>query len=97
MGRLFTYKAGDLTMKHKCSVCETICEFDYKPGGKLPPNFPFCSARCKAIDLGKWFNEDYRISAPLQNANLMADEEKEALAQFLLDEGEVDEITNEEE
>ena len=84
-------------MKHKCSVCGTISEFDYKPGGKLPPNFPFCSARCKAIDLGKWFSEDYRISAPLPNADLMADEEKEALAQFLLDVGEVDEITNEEE
>ena len=23
---------------------------------------PFCSMRCKDIDLGKWFNEGYRIS-----------------------------------
>lgn len=84
-------------MKHKCSVCGTVSEFDYKPGEKLPPNFPFCSARCKSIDLGKWFGEEYKISVPLPNADLMADEEKEALAQFLLDEGEVDEITNEEE
>ncbi|MYE87390.1 DNA gyrase inhibitor YacG [Candidatus Poribacteria bacterium] len=97
MGRFFTHKVGDLTLKHKCSVCGTVAEFDYKPGGKLPPNFPFCSARCKSIDLGKWFGEEYKISAPLPNADLMADEEKEALAQFLLDEGEVDEITNEEE
>lgn len=22
---------------------------------------PFCSERCKLIDLGKWANEDYRI------------------------------------
>jgi endogenous inhibitor of DNA gyrase (YacG/DUF329 family) len=22
---------------------------------------PFCSARCKQVDLGKWLNEDYRI------------------------------------
>jgi endogenous inhibitor of DNA gyrase (YacG/DUF329 family) len=84
-------------MKHKCSVCGTVREFDYKPGGKLPPNFPFCSARCKAIDLGKWLNEEYRISTPLPNADLMADEEKEALAQLLLDAGEVDEITDEDE
>jgi len=23
---------------------------------------PFCSERCKMIDLGQWFSEDYRIS-----------------------------------
>ncbi len=22
---------------------------------------PFCSERCKLIDLGKWANEDYRV------------------------------------
>jgi uncharacterized protein len=24
--------------------------------------FPFCSARCKTIDLGKWVSEEYRIA-----------------------------------
>jgi endogenous inhibitor of DNA gyrase (YacG/DUF329 family) len=23
--------------------------------------FPFCSERCKAIDLGKWFTGEYRV------------------------------------
>lgn len=23
--------------------------------------FPFCSPRCKTIDLGRWLNEEYRI------------------------------------
>ena len=23
--------------------------------------FPFCSSRCRLIDLGKWMNEDYRV------------------------------------
>lgn len=27
------------------------------------PSFPFCSARCKAIDLGKWLSEEYRVPA----------------------------------
>ena len=27
--------------------------------------FPFCSERCKLIDLGKWLNEEYRI--PVKN------------------------------
>jgi hypothetical protein len=25
--------------------------------------FPFCSERCRAIDLGKWLGEEYRIVA----------------------------------
>ena len=25
---------------------------------------PFCSERCKLIDLGEWFNEDHRMEAP---------------------------------
>jgi endogenous inhibitor of DNA gyrase (YacG/DUF329 family) len=25
------------------------------------PAFPFCSARCKTVDLGKWLTEEYRI------------------------------------
>lgn len=24
---------------------------------------PFCSARCKGVDLGAWANEEYRIEA----------------------------------
>jgi len=30
------------------------------------PWFPFCSERCKLIDLGKWLSEDHRISTPLE-------------------------------
>jgi endogenous inhibitor of DNA gyrase (YacG/DUF329 family) len=25
------------------------------------PSFPFCSTRCKSVDLGKWLNEEYRV------------------------------------
>lgn len=25
------------------------------------PAFPFCSSRCRAVDLGRWLAEDYRI------------------------------------
>jgi uncharacterized protein len=24
--------------------------------------FPFCSVRCKQVDLGKWLNEEYRVA-----------------------------------
>jgi hypothetical protein len=30
------------------------------------PWFPFCSERCRLIDLGQWLNEDHRISTPLE-------------------------------
>ena len=29
------------------------------------PFFPFCSERCRLVDLGAWFGEDHRISTPL--------------------------------
>lgn len=36
-----------------------------KPAAFAPENpwRPFCSERCKAIDLGKWANEEYRVPA----------------------------------
>lgn len=27
---------------------------------------PFCSGRCKQIDLGKWLSEEYKFSEPLK-------------------------------
>lgn len=27
------------------------------------PYFPFCSERCKLLDLGQWFGEEHRIPA----------------------------------
>jgi endogenous inhibitor of DNA gyrase (YacG/DUF329 family) len=29
------------------------------------PDFPFCSERCRWVDLGEWLNESYRVSRPL--------------------------------
>jgi uncharacterized protein len=26
--------------------------------------FPFCSDRCRLVDLGKWLGEEYRIPGP---------------------------------
>lgn len=46
--------------KIKCSICGQEADFSAEPVG------PFCSERCKLLDLGKWLNEDYRISEPLR-------------------------------
>ena len=32
------------------------------------PDFPFCSERCKMIDLGKWASGGYVISTPINNS-----------------------------
>ena len=36
-----------------------------KPIAGRPANpwSPFCSERCKLVDLGKWFGEEYRVPA----------------------------------
>ena len=39
----------------KCPICGKPVEFFAEPLG------PFCSDRCKMIDLGNWLSEAYRI------------------------------------
>lgn len=39
-----------------CPICRLAV-----PKGRENPAFPFCSDRCKVIDLGKWLSGDYRI------------------------------------
>jgi endogenous inhibitor of DNA gyrase (YacG/DUF329 family) len=56
----------------------------WKEGTPLPKNFPFCSARCKAADLAKWLNEEYKISAPLPSI-ILSDTEQELLAELGID------------
>jgi uncharacterized protein len=34
-------------------------------------DFPFCSDRCRRIDLGKWASGDYKISSPIQDPDLL--------------------------
>ena len=34
------------------------------------PQFPFCSPRCRTIDLGRWLGEAYRVPAEDQVGDL---------------------------
>jgi len=40
-----------------------ICKKELAPAN---PDFPFCSERCRMIDLGNWASEKYVISSPAQ-------------------------------
>ncbi|MCC6215667.1 MAG: DNA gyrase inhibitor YacG [Polyangiaceae bacterium] len=44
----------------ECPICGRVVETD----APHPPR-PFCSARCKAIDLAAWLDGTYRLSRPL--------------------------------
>jgi endogenous inhibitor of DNA gyrase (YacG/DUF329 family) len=39
------------------------------------PSFPFCSDRCKLIDLGRWMDGDYAIPGPPVEEKPAADDE----------------------
>lgn len=42
-------------MKIKCPLCKNTTTWEENPWR------PFCSERCKLIDLGKWASEEYKI------------------------------------
>ena len=46
------------TRSLRCPTCRTIVL-------KGDPEFPFCSERCRLIDLGKWASGGYVISTPI--------------------------------
>ena len=43
--------------KPQCPICEVAM-----PGSSQEyPDYPFCSRRCRIIDLGRWLGEGYRV------------------------------------
>jgi endogenous inhibitor of DNA gyrase (YacG/DUF329 family) len=42
------------------------------------PSFPFCSDRCKLIDLGRWIDGDYAIPGPKSPAGSVPNEDGSA-------------------
>ncbi len=49
------------TVKVRCPICK-------KSVNKTAPDFPFCSERCRTIDLGKWASGSYVVSSPVTDA-----------------------------
>ena len=47
--------------KLRCPICK-------KEVKATDPNTPFCSDRCRTIDLGKWASGGYVISSPVTDA-----------------------------
>ncbi|MDM8004795.1 MAG: DNA gyrase inhibitor YacG [Phycisphaerae bacterium] len=45
--------------KLECPICQRTVTY---ASNREVPFRPFCSKRCKLVDLGRWLNEEYRIS-----------------------------------
>jgi endogenous inhibitor of DNA gyrase (YacG/DUF329 family) len=50
----------------RCPTCKTIVPKD-------AADFPFCSERCRLIDLGKWASGGYVISTPVTDPEELMD------------------------
>jgi hypothetical protein len=50
----------------RCPTCRKLVLCD-------EPDFPFCSERCRLIDLGKWASGGYVISTPLNEGDQFGD------------------------
>jgi uncharacterized protein len=58
-------------LKLKCPICR-------KHVSNKDAEFPFCSDRCRLIDLGKWASGGYVISSPVQDGDDMEDISRES-------------------
>ena len=45
-------------IKVRCPICDHWME---SASTAEWPEYPFCSARCRTIDLGRWLGEQYRV------------------------------------
>jgi len=60
----------------RCPICRKIVL-------RTEPEFPFCSERCRLIDLGKWASGAYVVSTPVTDPEalenqLAAEEESDS-------------------
>jgi uncharacterized protein len=50
------------TLKLRCPTCK-------EPVKSEDAEFPFCSERCRLIDLGKWASGAYVVSSPIKDTS----------------------------
>ena len=43
--------------KVRCPICDAAMPGSWQDY----PDYPFCSRRCRIIDLGRWLGEEYRV------------------------------------
>lgn len=64
--------AGTSPKTLRCPICRKEVALD-------SPEVPFCSDRCRLIDLGKWASGDYKVSSPVLDPELLEEVEEAQL------------------
>ena len=59
-------------MTARCPICRKPTE------SQDNPDFPFCSERCRLLDLGNWASEKYKISSPVFDESELEDQDRDA-------------------
>ena len=62
-------------MKRQCPICKTMTD------SSQDKEFPFCSKRCRLLDLGAWASEKYVVSNPVFDEEEIPEEDRRALHQ----------------
>lgn len=57
-------------MTHKCPICKKATD------SEKDPEFPFCSERCRMLDLGAWAAEKYVVSDPIFDEEEIAEADR---------------------
>jgi hypothetical protein len=58
--------------KVRCPICDRAMDGQ---GPKEWPEWPFCSPRCRTIDLGRWLGGAYAIERPAQEEDFDSPDE----------------------
>jgi endogenous inhibitor of DNA gyrase (YacG/DUF329 family) len=61
-----------MAMKWHCPICRKPTD------SETNAEFPFCSERCKLLDLGDWSSEKYVVTEPVMDESLAENPERNA-------------------
>jgi len=67
-------------MKRPCPICKMQTDSDANA------EFPFCSERCRLMDLGAWSSEKYVVSEPIFDEEDVSEQDRRVLEQRKSDE-----------
>lgn len=60
-------------MTHECPICKRPTD------SSKDADFPFCSERCRLLDLGNWASERYVVSEPVFDEDELNEAERKTI------------------
>ena len=54
-------------MSYSCPICHKQFEPSEDDTSGRPKYYPFCSNRCKLVDLGAWLDADYKVVSKVES------------------------------